>query len=500
MSTILEPQSASDLLDAPIGDFTAVSNLTVDQLSTTRKKVAYRTPILERVLTLIGLDAACILIASCLSFVGWALISSGHPDATLVELVVLKWYWFPLAMGIWYAASWMGDLYDAAISGMNGVLVQRTLMAMAVTTVAFLVAYFLFPEGIPRTFFLGFTFLVGTLTVIARTLQHRWSDRNTHVHRMLLVGDGASALELRKLFGKVERMKMHLVGWTGESELARLHFDHGFDGLYRFAMCEGVSEIIVSGSPENDSDDVYRVLVECQANGIRVSSMANVYRKLSRQIPIEFVDAQWVLSAMQDRVFFTRVQLGIKRAFDIVGAICALPVLICLTPFVAIAIKLDSPGPVFYLQERTGRAGRKFRILKFRTMRNDAERDGKAVWSSNNDPRITLVGNFLRRTRIDELPQFINVLWGEMSLVGPRPEREQIEERLDRELPHYFLRRLVKPGITGWAQVHYKYGNSVQDSLKKLQYDAYYVRYWTVMMDVYVILRTIGVMVGSKGQ
>jgi exopolysaccharide biosynthesis polyprenyl glycosylphosphotransferase len=500
MSKLLTPEADWDLFKTPIDNFAAVSNLTVDQLSATRKKVAYRTPILERVLTLIGLDAACILIASTLSFVGWAFLSSGHPNATLFELAWMKWYWFPLAMGAWYASSWMGDLYDAAISGMNGVLIQRTLMAMAVTTVGFLAAYFLFPDGIPRTFFLLFTFLVGTLTVVARTLQHRWSDRNTHVHRMLLVGDAPSAIELRKLFSKVERMKMRLVGWTGEGELAKLHADHGFNGLYRFAVCEGVSEIIVSGSPENNSADVYRALVECQANGIRVSSMADVYRKLSRQIPIEFVDAQWVLSAMQDRVFFTRVQLGIKRAFDIVGSICALPFLILITPFVAIAIKLDSSGPVFYTQERTGRAGRKFHIVKFRTMCSDAERDGKAVWATNGDPRITRVGTFLRRTRIDELPQFVNVLWGEMSLVGPRPEREQIEERLDRELPHYFLRRLVKPGITGWAQVHYKYGNTVYDSLKKLQYDAYYVRYWSVTMDVYVILRTIGVMLGSKGQ
>lgn len=499
MTSLLE-RSQESAAEAPIDDFGTISDVTVGQLERERAKVAYRTPILERVLTLILLDSVCIVAAAGLSFLSWAFFSSVHEEASLAELAVRKWYWLPLATSIWFAASWMVDLYDAAISGLNGVLVQRTLLAMSVTTIGFLAAYFVLPEAIPRTFFLGFTFLVGMLTVVARTLQHRWTDKSAIVHRILLVGDCPAAAELRSLFARVERMKMQLVGWTGEVELAKLHFDHGFDGLCRYAIREGVNEIIVAGSQDNESDDVYRALVECQANGIRVSSMANVYRKLSRQIPIEFVDAQWVLSAMQDRVFFTRIQMGIKRAFDIVGAVCALPILFLVMPFVALAIKMDTAGPVFYCQERTGRAGRKFRIVKFRTMGTDAEKDGKAVWAQNNDPRITRVGAFLRKTRIDELPQFINVLWGEMSLVGPRPERAQIEERLDRELPHYFLRRLVKPGITGWAQVHYKYGNTTQDSLKKLQYDAYYVRYWTVMMDVYVVLRTIGVMVGSKGQ
>ena len=505
MSTTLEPhpgESAAEALvaETPINNFGAVDSLRDVDFEQARAKSAFRTPLLERVIALIGIDALAILVASKISFLVWAWLATGSVDETLGQLVASRWYWLPMATLAWLGASWMTDLYDAATSGLNGLRAQRTLMAMAITTVAFLAGYFFFPADVPRVFFLLFTVLVGTLSFAGRTMFESWSEKNAIAHRMLLVGDGASARELRSLFGRVERMKFELAGWTDEHELARLHFDHGVDGLCRYAVSQGVNEVIFSGSTDSENDDVYRSLVECQANGIRVSSMANVYRMLSRQIPIEFVDSQWVLSAMQDRVFFTRFQMAIKRAFDVVGAVAALPILAVVFPFVALAIKMDTPGPIFYLQERTGRAGRKFRIIKFRTMGTDAEKDGKAVWAQNNDPRITRVGAFLRKTRIDELPQFINVLLGEMSLVGPRPEREQIEQKLDVELPHYFIRRLVKPGITGWAQVHYKYGNTLQDSLKKLQYDAYYVRHWTVMMDVYVVLRTFGVMIGSKGQ
>jgi lipopolysaccharide/colanic/teichoic acid biosynthesis glycosyltransferase len=155
---------------------------------------------------------------------------------------------------------------------------------------------------------------------------------------------------------------------------------------------------------------------------------------------------------------------------------------------------------VFYTQQRSGRGGVPFWIVKIRTMRTDAESDGVARWSGDNDPRITRVGKFLRKTRIDEIPQLWNVLRGDMSLVGPRPERPELEVGLEKELPHYEIRHLVKPGVTGWAQIHYKYGNTREDSLRKLQYDFYYIRHWSLLLDVYVVLRTVGVVFGFKGQ
>ncbi|MFK8113985.1 MAG: sugar transferase [Rubripirellula sp.] len=489
------------LSDPPLADFALASALSNEQLEARTQNPGYRTPILERVLTLVAIDLVCVVTASLLSFAFWMFVASDHPALGFRELFALKWSWFPIVVCVWFGASWITDLYDAAISGLNAVVVQRTLMATGVATTLFFAAYFFIPGYIPRLFFLGFVATVATLTVPARAIQHAVSDKRLREHRLLLVGDRSAAAELNTLLSRIQRMKMRLIAWTGEDELKKFNLDRCGDGLLRFAVASGVDEIVVSSSSsEAESDEVFRALVECQSNGIRVSSMAELYRKLSRQIPVKYVDSQWVLSALQDRLLFTRIQLGIKRAFDIIGALIAFPIFLLVLPFVALAIRLDSPGPLFYRQTRAGRAGRYFQIVKFRTMGTDAESDGKARWASDNDPRITRVGMFLRRTRIDELPQFVNVLMGDMSLVGPRPERPEIENDLDDVLPHYFIRRLVKPGITGWAQVHYKYGNSVEDSLRKLQYDAYYVRYWSVTMDLYVVLRTVGVMIGSRGQ
>jgi lipopolysaccharide/colanic/teichoic acid biosynthesis glycosyltransferase len=162
-------------------------------------------------------------------------------------------------------------------------------------------------------------------------------------------------------------------------------------------------------------------------------------------------------------------------------------------------VKLDSAGPVFYRQTRCGRAGKLFQIYKFRTMYVDAERDGKARWATKNDPRITRVGRFLRKTRMDELPQVLNILRGEMSFVGPRPERPEFVEELKKSIPFYHSRLSVKPGLTGWAQVQFEYTSTVEDTLTKLQYDLYYIHRWTLWLDIYILFRTISVVFKLKG-
>ena len=497
MSTVL-PSTKLGLPRQPIVDFAAAGDLSPEQFDRQRSRIAFRTPLQERTLTLVSIDMLCCAFAAAVGFFLWS-IAAGETHPHALSVLAAKWYWLPVSLGLWAVVAWTVDLYDPALCGANAVVGQRAVLAMLLVTACFFSAYFFFPSYIPRIYFLSFVVAAGMCIVPARALLHHWSDTASGGHNLMLVGDGPAAKELDHLLGSVQRMKLNLVGWTGSEYLAALHRDHGIQGLARFAVVKNVHEIVVSRHGGTENDNVYRALVECQANGIRVSSMAEVYRKLSRQIPIDFVDSQWVLSAMQDRVLFTRMQLGIKRAFDIVGALVAMPFILLILPIVALAIKLDSPGSVFYCQERTGRGGRKFLIVKFRTMTRNAEVDGQAVWAAANDQRITRVGKWLRKTRIDELPQFINVLWGEMSLVGPRPEREQFELELDQKLPHYFIRRLVKPGITGWAQVHYGYGNSVEDSRRKLQYDAYYVRHWSIVMDLYVLLRTVGVVFLGKG-
>ena len=188
-----------------------------------------------------------------------------------------------------------------------------------------------------------------------------------------------------------------------------------------------------------------------------------------------------------------------KRALDLTITLFALPWFLLVFPLIAIAIKLNSSGPILYRQERSGLGGKAFQILKFRTMFIDAEKDGKARWAQKDDPRITQVGKFLRKSRLDELPQFINILRGDMSLIGPRPERPEFVAELERELPYYSARLLVPPGLTGWAQIKYTYGNSVEDALIKLEYDVYYVRHWSVWMDIYILFQTVSVVLSAKG-
>ncbi|HEY6074985.1 MAG TPA: exopolysaccharide biosynthesis polyprenyl glycosylphosphotransferase, partial [Anaerolineales bacterium] len=196
---------------------------------------------------------------------------------------------------------------------------------------------------------------------------------------------------------------------------------------------------------------------------------------------------------------FNRMELGLKRLLDLVLLLVAMPLFLLMLIPIAIAIKLDSKGPIFYKQIRLGRAGEPYSIYKFRTMGVDAEKDGKARWAETNDPRITRVGTLLRKARLDELPQLINVLRGEMSIVGPRPERPEMVADLEKQIPFYRMRLLVKPGITGWAQINYDYGRTVDDALYKLQYDFYYVRYWSIWLDIYTLFRTVGVVFMLKG-
>jgi len=188
-----------------------------------------------------------------------------------------------------------------------------------------------------------------------------------------------------------------------------------------------------------------------------------------------------------------------KRGIDIIAAVVGLLVMGLISPIIAVANRVTSPGPLFYRQERVGQGGRIFNILKFRTMVPDAEKITGAVWADERDPRITWMGRILRPTRLDELPQFINVLLGEMSLIGPRPERPEIIENLTQLLPFYRARHAVRPGITGWAQVEYRYGNCVEDSKTKLEYDLYYVKHAGPLLDLRILLQTIPIMLQGAG-
>ncbi|MGH9800832.1 MAG: TIGR03013 family XrtA/PEP-CTERM system glycosyltransferase [Blastocatellia bacterium] len=223
-----------------------------------------------------------------------------------------------------------------------------------------------------------------------------------------------------------------------------------------------------------------------------------LYEKLTGKISVEMLRPSWIIfSGGGKRSSLTGF---IRRVFNMVIATVGVVLSLPLAVFAAIAIKLDSPGPIFYTQERVGKNGRTFKIIKFRSMGQDAEKGGVAQWAAQRDPRITRIGNLLRKTRIDEIPQFINILRGDMSFVGPRAERPVFVEQLGERIPFYPHRHLVEPGLTGWAQVNYGYGASVEDAVQKLQYDLYYIKNVSLLFDIWIMFKTIKVVLFGYGR
>jgi exopolysaccharide biosynthesis polyprenyl glycosylphosphotransferase len=245
--------------------------------------------------------------------------------------------------------------------------------------------------------------------------------------------------------------------------------------------------------------DEIKTIFLMKTNGIFVHTYADFCELYLSKIAIENIDDEWlILSKGFDNIFQNNYS-RLKRVSDIVLSVVGLILSSPLTLLASIAIKLDSRGPVIFSQTRTGKNGKPFTIYKLRTMRQDAEKDG-AKWASKNDNRITPVGNFLRKTRIDEIPQMYNVLRGDMSFTGPRPERPEFDEELAKQIPYYMLRYLIKPGLTGWAQVNYGYGASVEDAKMKLKYDLYYIKNYSFYLDMRIVLRTILIVLFRKGR
>jgi sugar transferase (PEP-CTERM system associated) len=237
-------------------------------------------------------------------------------------------------------------------------------------------------------------------------------------------------------------------------------------------------------------------LMAYKLQGVTIEGGVSFYEKLTAKILVERMDPSWIV--FSDGFSAGRVQLIGKRCVDILLSLILAVLSAPVMAGAAIIIKMESPGPMFYMQERVGKARRLFRVIKFRSMVDDAEKDG-AVWASANDSRVTRFGSFMRKSRIDELPQLFNVLKGEMSLVGPRPERPVFVEKLKEAIPFYDIRHAVRPGVTGWAQVCYPYGASEEDALRKLEYDLYYIKHMSVPLDLLVIFRTVKTVLFAKG-
>jgi sugar transferase (PEP-CTERM system associated) len=269
----------------------------------------------------------------------------------------------------------------------------------------------------------------------------------------------------------------------------------GIDDIFETVKRIKAHKIIVSLAERRGVLPV-REILRCKLSGIEVVDALSFYEQLTGKLLVEDINPSWFI--FSNGFCVTPFKRAYKRGLDIVFSLIGLTIALPLMPFIALAVKLDSRGPVFFRQIRVGQGEREFMLFKFRTMAQDAEKNG-AVWAQKDDPRITRVGAILRKTRLDEVPQLFNVLKGDMSFVGPRPERPEFIKMLEEKIPYYSKRHFVKPGITGWAQVKYPYGASVEEAMEKLRYDLYYIKNLSFLMDILIVLETIKVVLFGRG-
>ena len=322
-------------------------------------------------------------------------------------------------------------------------------------------------------------------------------------HRVLVLGTGPEARLVEASLASSHPLGVRLVGFY---ELERVKetvvsptrvIAHNGGALADIVRQLTIDEIIVAVRQQRGGVLPLRELLDCRLNGVQVTDLARYFERMHGQVPIESLKVSWLIYGHGFRQ--SAIRNFVKRTLDLFVSALLLVVTLPVMALAALCIGLEGGGPLIYRQERVGYRGRTFTVLKFRSMANNAEADGKPTWAAPNDIRVTRVGKLIRRTRIDELPQLFNVLRGEMSFVGPRPERPEFVAMLTDQIPFYAVRHSVKPGLTGWAQVRYSYGANVEQSIRKLEYDLYYVKNHTLVLDIVILLETVRVVLLGEG-
>ena len=395
-------------------------------------------------------------------------------------------------------------LYQGNIrEGMSGILLRLLISLVASWVLATLFLYSFtdldFGRGVMVIAQLQSFFIIGTLRAIFLELV----DTETFKKRILVYGAGKSASIIdSKLRRKSDRRTFTIVGYVLLDHQIRLVEENKLmnltGSLYEIARANHIDEIVVAKS-DIERDLPVHELVECKFKGIAVLDIMSFFEREVGQIRIDIMDPKWLV--FSEGYYQSEINDAIKRVFDLVASFA---ILMVAAPFmiltiIAIWIEEGFKAPIFYNQIRVGKDAVEYPVYKFRSMRTDAEKKGEAVWATKTDSRVTRVGSFIRKTRIDELPQIYNVLNGSMSFVGPRPERPQFVKELAEVIPYYHERHLVKPGVTGWAQLLYPYGASTKDSYQKQLFDMYYVKNKSLFLDLLILLQTVEVVLFGKG-
>jgi len=344
--------------------------------------------------------------------------------------------------------------------------------------------------------FAGYAIFVFAAVLLTRLIYIAASHRGLMAQRCLIIGTNGETRKVVELVEKRARADIRILGLIScghsREQIGKFIGDYpvlgSLESVERFVQLYDIERLIIAASADSEPG-LLRRLRSFRYHGMALVDFVSLYEELAQEIPVDHIDDEWLFHASMNN---SRIHIRrLKRLLDILSSLIGIALTAWLMLLTAVLIKLTSKGPALFRQERLGRDSRPFTLMKFRTMRENAESQSGPVWATEHDPRITWLGKWLRKFRIDELPQLINVLRGDMSLVGPRPEREVFIRKLSDELPFYAERLLVPPGITGWAQVMAPYAASIEDSKRKLQYDLYYIKHMSFALDLIIFIKTV---------
>ncbi|MCC6301036.1 MAG: sugar transferase [Anaerolineales bacterium] len=412
--------------------------------------------------------------------------------------------WFFLLPILWTFL--LVDLYEPYNAGSG----RRTTRGIAIAAFVGLLGYslvFLLRQNsdLPRVGVGAFLLFASLLTLGWRMIFIRIYKRTGQLRRMLIVGAGQAGMTLARLYESLGTRSFSIIGFVDDDKQKQKKTIHGLkvlgpsERLLALIDEHRISDLVVAINGEIQGA-TFQTILDAQEKGVEVTRMPILYEEMTGRLPIHHLESDWIIRSFVDEVRVSGFYELTKRLLDFVGGLIGMIVFLLLFPIISLAILLDSGLPILYTQTRLGKGGRRFKIYKFRTMKQNAEQDGEAKLAEKNDPRVTRVGDFLRKTRLDEFPQFWNVMRGDMSLVGPRAERPELVAAFQKQVPFYRARLLVKPGVSGWAQINYGYYASITEMAVKLEYDLYYIKHRTLAMDFQIILRTIGTMLRRTGR
>lgn len=414
------------------------------------------------------------------------------------------WYKIAFATAICLLILYFYDLYDYTVIANRRELLLRLVQSLGIAWALLAFIFYMIPPLlIGRGVSLLSVVIVLGLLLVWRILIHTLTGHPGIGERVLIVGSGKAARETAEIAWERRDAGYRIIGFVSENGykpnevIGQSKILGSTTDLETIIKDESVDRVVIAVRERRGTFPTESLLKMSLTGNVDIEECTSFFERVTGKVHLDLLRPSWLIFAgrKRDTRFKAALREAVHRGLALVGLILSLPVAV----LTVVLIKLDSAGPVFYFQERVGKNGRIFRVIKFRSMKTDAEKDGRPVWAASADERVTRVGRVIRKSRVDEIPQFWNIIKGEMNFVGPRPERPHFVEQLAREIPFYEHRHLVAPGLTGWAQTKYPYGASVEDARQKLQYDLYYIKNQSLALDLVIVFETVKTVLFGRG-